>query len=621
CNGNVNAPPSPPIFAFSRRAAATSIPPPIDARIGSPPPPPSRLSRPHHHHGQQLGEPGDAVLRGRRRRWWARARSPRRRRRRRCVRRRRRRGGLQQHRSHSELRWTRCAGVRHPWRVAAVEPVDDGLHRRRRRRRRLRPQRRRAVHRVVVVRQLQLLLVPDAPAAAVLRATGVLHHVAVDVGRVVVAAARPAHRQADPQRHLRQPATPPVSGVQGAAAPRPPPQGGGVAAARRAVRLPRAGGARRHDQRRRRGEERRGEHQPERRRGGGGRRRGEGAVGARQGRGGQGARGGVGGARVDVRRHLRRLQWPRRHRLPRRQPVRGRVPRAQRRALGGRAGSTGGGGGGGAVQRVRRSGAAPRGARRDGAGAAADGGGVLRGGGGARGGVPGAGDDGVVRPRRADEGRRRVRHERRRQPRRAGAPGRAGPEAIKRQFDECEMGELAALQLTMDHSTNVYKEVRRIRSEHLDDPGCITNGRVKGCLKVTRAFGAGYLKEPRWNKALLEVFQVDYVGSSPYISCRPYIRHHRLGAQDKFLILSSDGLYDYFTKEEVVAQVEAFTAGYPDEDPAKYLSHQILLRAANQAGMGFHELLEIQQGDRRQYHDDVSIIIISLEGKIWRSSQ
>lgn len=194
-------------------------------------------------------------------------------------------------------------------------------------------------------------------------------------------------------------------------------------------------------------------------------------------------------------------------------------------------------------------------------------------------------------------------------------------EAIKRQFDECEMGELAALQLTMDHSTNVYKEVRRIRSEHLDDPGCITNGRVKGCLKVTRAFGAGYLKEPRWNKALLEVFQVDYVGSSPYISCRPYIRHHRLGAQDKFLILSSDGLYDYFTKEEVVAQVEAFTASYPDEDHAKYLSHQILLRAANQAGMGFHELLEIQQGDRRQYHDDVSIIIISLEGKIWRSSQ
>ncbi|RCV15544.1 hypothetical protein SETIT_3G064500v2 [Setaria italica] len=182
-----------------------------------------------------------------------------------------------------------------------------------------------------------------------------------------------------------------------------------------------------------------------------------------------------------------------------------------------------------------------------------------------------------------------------------------------------DMGELAALQLTMDHSTSVYKEARRIRSEHLDDPACIVNDRVKGSLKVTRAFGAGYLKEPRWNKALLQVFRVNYVGTAPYVTCRPFLRHHRLGSRDKFMILSSDGLYDYFTNEEVVAQVEAFTSRYPDEDPAKYLSHEILLRAANQAGMGFHELLEVQQGDRRQYHDDVSIIIISLEGKIWRS--
>ncbi|XP_051208791.1 putative protein phosphatase 2C 46 [Lolium perenne] len=193
-------------------------------------------------------------------------------------------------------------------------------------------------------------------------------------------------------------------------------------------------------------------------------------------------------------------------------------------------------------------------------------------------------------------------------------------EEIKRQFDECDMTELLALQLTMEHSTSAYKEVRRIRSEHLDDPACIVNARVKGSLKVTRAFGAGYLKEPRWNKALLEVFRVDYVGASPYITCKPFLRHHCLGPRDKFLILASDGLYEYFTNEDVVARVEAFVTRYPDEDPAKYLSHEILLRAANQAGMGFHELLEVQQGDRRQYHDDVSIIIISLEGKIWRSS-
>jgi hypothetical protein len=41
--------------------------------------------------------------------------------------------------------------------------------------------------------------------------------------------------------------------------------------------------------------------------------------------------------------------------------------------------------------------------------------------------------------------------------------------------------------------------------------------------------------------------------------------------------------------------------------------------AAASTGMDFHELIEIPQGDRRRYHDDVSVIIISLEGRIWRS--
>ena len=37
-------------------------------------------------------------------------------------------------------------------------------------------------------------------------------------------------------------------------------------------------------------------------------------------------------------------------------------------------------------------------------------------------------------------------------------------------------------------------------------------------------------------------------------------------------------------------------------------------------GMDFHELLDIPQGDRRKYHDDVTVMVISLEGRIWKSS-
>ncbi|CAA7026291.1 unnamed protein product [Microthlaspi erraticum] len=182
-----------------------------------------------------------------------------------------------------------------------------------------------------------------------------------------------------------------------------------------------------------------------------------------------------------------------------------------------------------------------------------------------------------------------------------------------------DLKSLSAFQLSVDHSTNVQEEVERIRNEHPDDATAVTNERVKGSLKVTRAFGAGFLKQPRWNNALLEMFQIDYKGESPYISCLPSLYHHRLGSRDRFLILSSDGLYQYFTNEEAVSEVELFITLQPEGDPAQHLVQELLFRAAKKAGMDFHELLEIPQGERRRYHDDVSIVVISLEGRMWKS--
>ncbi|XP_050368731.1 probable protein phosphatase 2C 4 isoform X2 [Argentina anserina] len=54
---------------------------------------------------------------------------------------------------------------------------------------------------------------------------------------------------------------------------------------------------------------------------------------------------------------------------------------------------------------------------------------------------------------------------------------------------------LSAVQLTMDHSTSELEEVHRIRNEHPEDACAVMNDRVKGSLKVTRAFGAGFLKQ------------------------------------------------------------------------------------------------------------------------------
>ncbi|KAL5981736.1 hypothetical protein ACLOJK_015799 [Asimina triloba] len=179
---------------------------------------------------------------------------------------------------------------------------------------------------------------------------------------------------------------------------------------------------------------------------------------------------------------------------------------------------------------------------------------------------------------------------------------------------------MRAVQLSTDHNTSIEEEVSRIRSEHADDNQAIVNDRVKGQLKVTRAFGAGFLKKPRCNEALLEMFRIDYVGTTPYLSCIPSVRHHRLSSNDRFLVLSSDGLYQYFSNEEVVSHVARFMENVPDGDPAQNLIAELLSRAAKKNGMDFHELLDIPHGDRRKYHDDVSVMVISLEGRIWRSS-
>ncbi|KAK9266859.1 hypothetical protein L1049_027118 [Liquidambar formosana] len=179
---------------------------------------------------------------------------------------------------------------------------------------------------------------------------------------------------------------------------------------------------------------------------------------------------------------------------------------------------------------------------------------------------------------------------------------------------------LTALQLSTDHSTSIEEEVIRIKNEHPDDNQCIVNDRVKGRLKVTRAFGAGFLKRPKLNDALLEMFRNEYIGTAPYVSCTPSLCHHKLCPRDQFLILSSDGLYQYLSNQEVVAHVEDFMEKFPDGDPAQHLIEELLFRAAKKAGMDFHELLDIPQGDRRKYHDDVTVMVISLEGRIWKSS-
>ncbi|KAJ8766764.1 hypothetical protein K2173_007831 [Erythroxylum novogranatense] len=172
--------------------------------------------------------------------------------------------------------------------------------------------------------------------------------------------------------------------------------------------------------------------------------------------------------------------------------------------------------------------------------------------------------------------------------------------------------KLKALQLTDCHTADNELEKSRLLTEHPDDPSAIVGGKVKGKLKVTRAFGVGYLKKENLNDALMGILRVRNLISPPYISTQPSVHVHNISKSDHFVIFASDGLFDFFSNDEAVQLVCYYISKNPTGDPAKFLLEQLVERAADSAGFTREELMNIPAGRRRKYHDDVTVIVIIL---------
>ncbi|XP_042036720.1 probable protein phosphatase 2C 40 [Salvia splendens] len=171
---------------------------------------------------------------------------------------------------------------------------------------------------------------------------------------------------------------------------------------------------------------------------------------------------------------------------------------------------------------------------------------------------------------------------------------------------------LRAVQLTDSHTVDNEDERIRVLNEHLDDPSTLVAGKVKGKLKVTRAFGVGYLKKKDMNDALMGILRVRDLISPPYVSLEPSVIAHEVSDSDHFVVLGSDGLFDFFSNDEVVNLVHFYMLRNPSGDPAKFLVEQLVSRAADSAGFSMEELMSIPAGRRRKYHDDITVMVIVL---------
>lgn len=93
----------------------------------------------------------------------------------------------------------------------------------------------------------------------------------------------------------------------------------------------------------------------------------------------------------------------------------------------------------------------------------------------------------------------------------------------------------------------------------------------------------------------------------------PDITHIRVdAAEDKFLILATDGLWDFVSDKEAVHLVASLKGGDGREKAAaQALVELALLKAAAECGMSVEELKRLPPGRaRRSRHDDTTVVVM-----------
>jgi pyruvate dehydrogenase phosphatase len=126
-----------------------------------------------------------------------------------------------------------------------------------------------------------------------------------------------------------------------------------------------------------------------------------------------------------------------------------------------------------------------------------------------------------------------------------------------------------ATPLSAPHDVDNPREVRRLLEAHPgEDPKrLMAEGRLLGQLMPLRAFGDARFK---WTadeiRTRLEPFLQQrcvsrYYTTPPYLCATPEVAHRRLKPRDRFLVIASDGLWEFLSPKEVVQIVGAWKQG------------------------------------------------------------
>ncbi|CAI7815437.1 unnamed protein product [Closterium sp. NIES-53] len=201
----------------------------------------------------------------------------------------------------------------------------------------------------------------------------------------------------------------------------------------------------------------------------------------------------------------------------------------------------------------------------------------------------------------------------------AGGAGGGGGGAMG--FLSRWLGGVTAVSLSEEHNASQERERHRLQQNHPGDPTVVMhrNGawRVKGIIQVTRSLGDFYLKHKEFQQPPLpRRFCLDHLGSPSGVALRrpllrsdPSVVHVRVGEEDRFVILASDGLWEHVSRAEAVKMVDS----RPRQGIAHYLARTAVSRAARKVGLTLLELRLLDPVHRRKVYDDITVVVVFLD--------
>ncbi|KAL3346381.1 hypothetical protein AABB24_025030 [Solanum stoloniferum] len=173
---------------------------------------------------------------------------------------------------------------------------------------------------------------------------------------------------------------------------------------------------------------------------------------------------------------------------------------------------------------------------------------------------------------------------------------------------------VVAERLSIDHNVGVEEVRKEVEALHPDDSHVVvyTRGvwRIKGIIQVSRSIGDVYLKKPEFNR---DPMFIQYGYPIPLkravMSAEPSILIRKIRPEDLFLIFASDGLWDQLSDDEAVDIV----LKNPRSGIAKRLVRAALEGAAEKKEMRYEDIKQLEKGERRHVHDDITVIVIYLD--------